>query len=338
MTQFFYELRDAPGNAALALCASTVLFVLSQDRLNMDLDRASLELMLSLLDTDSRIKDALDGAGLNRRELEKNRQKVQDLVAAMKAKGHAVNLSLDRISADHLAMETLLSLTSKRAGEWFKEELRELGGLDHLVRETKVSITCMPSRYAFQVRTMSDCVNCLTADDISVWTEQLHDKLKRCDRVVKVLENVTHENEENCLYLLKYEGGRFLGLMHTLFKLLDEEVPLHPCEADDAADKDSVSFTLREALFNVVRVYINLVHDYRSTCKSFVSDVGDLANVIILSGIGSALAGAKPDLFPMVLHCLFVLPASVPSEKRFDTLVLSLTFLINLVENCVQNR
>ena len=30
-------------------------------------------------------------------------------------------------------METLLSLTSKRAGEWFKEELRELGGLDHLV-------------------------------------------------------------------------------------------------------------------------------------------------------------------------------------------------------------
>ena len=59
---------------------------------------------------------------------------VQDLVAAMKSKGHAVNLSLDHITADHLAMETLLSLTSKRAGEWFKEELRDLGGLDHLVR------------------------------------------------------------------------------------------------------------------------------------------------------------------------------------------------------------
>lgn len=35
--------------------------------------------------------------------------------------------------ASVLAMETLLSLTSRRAGEWFKEELRELGGLDHLV-------------------------------------------------------------------------------------------------------------------------------------------------------------------------------------------------------------
>ena len=43
----------------------------------MDLDRESLELMLNLLDTDSRIKDALDGAGMNKRELEKNKQKVR---------------------------------------------------------------------------------------------------------------------------------------------------------------------------------------------------------------------------------------------------------------------
>ena len=110
VTKFFAELKDAPKNPSLALCTSTVLFVLSQDRLNMDLDRESLELMLNLLDTDSRIKDALDGAGLNPRELEKNKSKVQELVAAMKAKGRATNLSLDHISADHLAMETLLSI------------------------------------------------------------------------------------------------------------------------------------------------------------------------------------------------------------------------------------
>ena len=29
-------------------------------------------------------------------------------------------------------MESLLSLTSRRAGEWFKEELRLVGGLDHI--------------------------------------------------------------------------------------------------------------------------------------------------------------------------------------------------------------
>ncbi len=43
----------------------------------MDLDRDSLELMLNLLDTDSRIKDALDSSGMNKRELEKNKQKVE---------------------------------------------------------------------------------------------------------------------------------------------------------------------------------------------------------------------------------------------------------------------
>jgi len=30
-------------------------------------------------------------------------------------------------------MEALLRLTSKRDGDWFKDELRTLGGLDHIV-------------------------------------------------------------------------------------------------------------------------------------------------------------------------------------------------------------
>ena len=71
---------------------------------------------------------------MSKYELEKNKRKVEELCSEMKSKGHAVNLKIENISADHLSMETLLSMTSKRAGEWFKEELRELGGLDHLVR------------------------------------------------------------------------------------------------------------------------------------------------------------------------------------------------------------
>ncbi len=71
----------------------------------------------------SRIKDALDASGMSKYDLEKNKKKVQELCSEMKAKGHAKNLNIENISADHLSMETLLSLTSKRAGEWFKEEL-----------------------------------------------------------------------------------------------------------------------------------------------------------------------------------------------------------------------
>ena len=310
VTKLFLELKDAPKIPSLALCASTVLFVLSQDRLNMDLDRESLELMLNLLDTDSRIEEALDGAGLSKRELEKNKSKVQELVAAMKAKGRATNLSLDHISADHLAMETLLSMTSKRAGEWFKEELRELGGLDHLVR------------------TMSDCLSFLTADDISIWTEPLHNKLKKSDRVLKVLESVTHENEENCQYLLEFQDSKFLNTIHSFYKLLDEEIPLNSniytingTQAGiEKEDKDSVAYTLRESLLGVIRVYINLVHDYKSVSH------------------GSRLSGQKDGIFGICLHGMFVLPSYLPEEKRFDIVVLTLTLIINLVENCKPNR
>ena len=55
---------------------------------------------------------------MNAKELDRNKRKVMELVGQMKAKGHASNLSLEHITADHLSMETLLSLTSKRAGKF----------------------------------------------------------------------------------------------------------------------------------------------------------------------------------------------------------------------------
>lgn len=72
----------------------------------------------------------------------------------------------------HLAMETLLSLTSKRAGEWFKEELRNLGGVDHIVR------------------TINDCAGRLETPAAS-WAEPDVDVLRKADRCMRVLENVS---------------------------------------------------------------------------------------------------------------------------------------------------
>lgn len=76
------------------------------------------------------------------------------------------------MQAGHLAMETLLSLTSKRAGEWFKEELRELGGVEHLVR------------------TITSCTEAFSPD-LETWTHPLLEKLSKVDRCLKVLENVS---------------------------------------------------------------------------------------------------------------------------------------------------
>lgn len=68
-------------------------------------------------------------------------------------------------------METLLSLTSKRAGEWFKEELRELGGLEHIIK------------------TVVEC--CKHVDDTAnAWSTTSLDKIRKVDRCLRVLENV----------------------------------------------------------------------------------------------------------------------------------------------------
>jgi len=307
VSKFFVELKDAPTNPSLALCTSTILFVLSQDRLNMDMDRDSLELMLNLLDTDCNIKDALEGSGLDKRELSKNKQKVIDICTEMQSKGHAGTLNLDKISADHLAMETLLSMTSKRAGEWFKEELRELGGLGHLAR------------------TLTDCVSYLTVKDIKTWTEGLGEKLKKANRILRVLENVSHENEENCGYLIEYgrtlevQEEEFLEVLQKLFKLLDEEVQLNP--TNDYADKETIGVILRDTLFSVIRVHINLVHDYR------------------MKAYGSLYVGQKQGCMARVLRILFIMPFwFCPLGKRFEALVLALTLMINMVEHCDENR
>jgi hypothetical protein len=71
-------------------------------------------------------------------------------------------------------METLLSLTSKRAGEWFKEELRELGGLEHIIK------------------TITECHRHIKSSNIlsTGWDEPLLDKLRKVDRCLRVLENV----------------------------------------------------------------------------------------------------------------------------------------------------
>ncbi|XP_076297338.1 cohesin release factor wings apart-like [Lasioglossum baleicum] len=302
VAKFFKALHDATKDQSLALCTATVMFVLSQDRLAMDLDRDCLELMLSLLESDASHKDALDDCGLSGAELLKNREKVRQLCADIQAQGHAKHLNLDNITVGQLAMETLLSLTSKRAGEWFKEELRELGGLEHIVK------------------TIRDCHRHINAQDItrSGWSDPLLDKLRKVDRCLRVLENVTHMNEENQVYLLKYENGVLVSTLANLYHLCGQEIPIYP--TIDPSDKTSTGAVIRECLFAIIKVLINLTHRFNR--QSF----------------GSKSVGSQTGVLDCSLYLLLRVPESLPEEKRFDMMMLALIMLINLVEQCDDNK
>lgn len=52
LNRIFKSMEDAPTDPRLALSATAIMFMLCQDRLNMDLERGSLELMVDLLEYD----------------------------------------------------------------------------------------------------------------------------------------------------------------------------------------------------------------------------------------------------------------------------------------------
>ncbi|XP_017775345.1 PREDICTED: protein wings apart-like [Nicrophorus vespilloides] len=292
--KFFKALHDATRDQSLGLCTATVMFVLSQDRLNMDLDRDCLELMLNLLESDVSYQQALDVCGLSTAQLEKNKQKVRELCAEVQSQGQAMHLNLDNITVGQLAMETLLSLTSKRAGEWFKEELRELGGLEHIMK------------------TICECCR-QVSDYVVSWTDALLDKLRKVDRCLRVLENVTHNNEENQTYLLKYKNGILLDTLVKLYRLCDSEIPLYP--VTDITDKESAGAVIREALLVTLKVLINLTHHFNK------------------QSMGSTLIGERPGIIDASLHLLLQVPHYIPDQKKFELGVLVLMLLINLIQD-----
>ncbi|XP_055543536.1 protein wings apart-like [Wyeomyia smithii] len=296
VTRFFKALRDAHLDQSLGLCTATILFVLSQDTLNVDLDRDSLELMLNLLDTDH--LSSSDG-GLTAAQLEKNKQKVREVCEEIKNSGKAKHMDLDNLTVGSLAMETLLSMTSKRAGDWFKDELRKLGGLDHLIK------------------TVSDCCREIS-DYVVEWTDDLLSKLRKIERCLRVLENVTILNEQNQSYILNYNKGSLVHTLARLFKLVDSEVVLYP--TDERTPKDDRGVVLREVIPPILKLFISLTHPFDETAY------------------GAGVIGALPNVMETSLHLLLRVGEYVPQKFIFEMNILVLLLLINLTMYTQSNR
>ncbi|GAA6080761.1 wings apart-like protein homolog, partial, partial [Tachysurus ichikawai] len=81
-------LSDAPQHPSLALCTAALLYILSRDRLNMDLDRACLELMIRLLE-------------MEQDESEDHQSKVKEKIQKLCETVHNKHLDLDNITVSH---------------------------------------------------------------------------------------------------------------------------------------------------------------------------------------------------------------------------------------------
>uniref|UniRef100_A0A673HKU6 Wings apart-like protein homolog n=1 Tax=Sinocyclocheilus rhinocerous TaxID=307959 RepID=A0A673HKU6_9TELE len=299
VAQVFKTLNDAPQHPNLALCTASLMYILSRDRLNMDLDRASLDLMIRLLELE---QDKSIADQLTTKEMNKVKEKIRKLCETV----HNKHLDLENITTGHLAMETLLSLTSKRAGDWFKEELRLLGGLDHIVDKVK------------------ECVENLSREDDK---ENLVASLWGAERCLRVLESVTVHNPENQAYLIAYKDSQLIvssakALWHCeeMIQRYSREVNRGLCSSGTPlpyCSNSNVGKAVEDCMRAIIGVLLNLTHD---------------------NEWGSTKTGEQEELMSTALNCVVRVPQYLPQERRFDIRVLGLGLLINLVEYSARNR
>ena len=67
------------------------------------------------------------------------------------------------------------------------------------------------------------------------------------------------------MYLLKYENGILMDQLVRLYNQCQSEMTNYP--TTDPADKDSTGVVFRELLLTVLKVLINLTHDFHNECK-----------------------------------------------------------------------
>ncbi|CAG2111189.1 unnamed protein product, partial [Medioppia subpectinata] len=286
MPRIISALMDAPTDDNLALCTACLMFVYSQDRLTMDIDPNALSLMLQLLETRSDECNAVDL---------KTKNKVKDLCEQMKKKDIPVAkyLKLSDITAGTLAMETLLGLTSKRAGDWFKEELRRIKGIDFI---------------------MDTVLRCSEFNDDEGF-------MVKIDRCMHVLENVTLNNLENQEYILKYREGLFINTSIQL---------LHSCKYRILLSNDSKVFL--SAFFSILRVLTHLTSESADGCLIIGSYEGiiDLLLESIVELPSFIMSDQRFDLM-VILLCLCINLVEFCPQMR-DLVVTSNSKLKNLIE------
>uniref|UniRef100_A0A8B9KS26 WAPL cohesin release factor a n=1 Tax=Astyanax mexicanus TaxID=7994 RepID=A0A8B9KS26_ASTMX len=249
----------------------------------MDLDRACLELMIRLLELeqDNTVEDQLTA-----KEISKVKEKIRKLCETV----HNKHLDLENINTGHLAMETLLSLTSKRAGDWFKEELRLLGGLDHIVDKVK------------------ECVESLDKEEDK---ENLVASLWGAERCLRVLESVTVHNPENQAYLIAYKESQLIVSSARGLRYCEEMIQRYSREVNSSLSSSgtalphcshsNVGKAVEDCMRAVIGVLLNLTHD---------------------NEWGSTKTGEQDQLIITALNCVLKVPRFIPPEQRFDIRVL----------------
>lgn len=266
MPKIMTHLDDAPGDPSLALSCATLMFIHNQDKTSLDIDELALKLLLDLITGGEKVHS-------NANVEKKHKDRILELIAQMKDNGHAKHLETKEITAANLAIETLLGLNSKRAGDWFKNELRRLKGVDFI---------------------LDTIANIAQTEDLET-NDALLDKLEQC---MHILENITFQNKCNQEYMIKYNDGVLIDSCLELLTLYKREI------AVSVSDAQSKQFTA--ALFTTIRVLNNITSENETS--SIIGSRDEFTDLIlyIMHELQTFIDPEQRYLISMTCVCLLI--------------------------------
>lgn len=291
MPRIMTKLIDAPDDPSLALSCATLMFIHNQDKMSSDIDPVALKLMLNLINGFKKICHSTEGVE------KKHKDTVLELCSQMRDSGCGKTVNVEKITAAHLATETLLGLNSKRAGEWFKEELRQLKGIDFL---------------------LDTVARLAEIEDLELDEEQLN----KIDKCMLLLENITFQNRKNQDYVIRYNQGTLLDACIQMLRLFKREITI---AVDDASLK-----TLTSYLLTIIRVLNNITSE--SETSSVIGSRFELAD-LLLYFINDLQAFLKPEQrSDLTMHCVCLLINMVELSKALRSYLMNESRLNELID------
>nr|XP_047144714.1 wings apart-like protein homolog [Hydra vulgaris] len=173
-------------------------------------------------------------------------QGVNDFTRELLEKLEENYINKDSIDVASICRETLLLLTSKRIGNWFKDEVRKLGGLDYLI----------DTIYEF-----SKCIQ-----KNKEHSKSYHAK----DRYLNFLEDIIIKTPNNQNYLVSYRNGILLESCIRSINTLSHQIDL----AND------FNVDMQNCLFSTLKIMTDLSHENASGCEIICKEDGSLNCVL----------------------------------------------------------
>ncbi|WKY07956.1 hypothetical protein Q1695_007449 [Nippostrongylus brasiliensis] len=236
VSSVFKGLSDAASNQNLAVCAATVIYLMSRDFISMQVDAHSLRLFSQLLRIEKLDHDE---------EQEKYISMVWEVFTAyvdkMELTGKKIvfDFTKDQLTPSSLILESLVFVLARCSDENLKSELLNLGILQWIVGKVeKIVLKLLHGK--------------LNEDD----TIQQLVVLERCFRI---LESSTLFHKKNQAFLISHRGSLLIQMCGKLMNIIHETI-------SNSSVGSVVARSHMTCLSLMARVLMNLSHENELCC------------------------------------------------------------------------